>query len=391
MNNKNNSSKIFDMKIKKNRFLSINNYIRKEIKNIRNDYNDSGYNLEENGDNFTRKQLPNSLIVERENEEKLKISNEYCDMIVSGILGFIIGDAMGVPLEFTDRNKKNPVRDMEGYGSHRVPEGTWSDDTSMTIATIDSIIKEQTINYQDIMNNFVSWAIDSKYTATDKVFDIGLTTNKALRKYRKYNIDPIKCGSGEIYENGNGSLMRILPIVYYLNKLNLSDDQKTQIINDSSSLTHSHEISKMGCKIYFDYIEGLINNQFDKFKAYNYIKTIDYSKYYSFETIEKYTRILEDDISKFKSDSIKSSGYVVSTLESSLWTVLTTNSYEDAIIKAINLGDDTDTIGAITGSLAGMIYRYKSFPKRWTEKLKKRDYLIDLAIKFAKTLESIDK
>lgn len=180
MNNKNNSSKIFDMKIKKNRFLSINNYIRKEIKNIRNDYNDSGYNLEENGDNFTRKQLPNSLIVERENEEKLEISNEYCDMIVSGILGFIIGDAMGVPLEFTDRNKKNPVRDMEGYGSHRVPEGTWSDDTSMTIATIDSIIKEQTINYQDIMNNFVSWAIDSKYTATDKVFDIGLTTNKAL-------------------------------------------------------------------------------------------------------------------------------------------------------------------------------------------------------------------
>ena len=320
------------------------------------------------------------------------LKQNYYEMILSSILGFAIGDAMGVPLEFTKRDNRqsNPISNMKGFGSHNVPEGTWSDDTSMTIATIDSIIENNNINYQDMMNKFLLWVTKAKYTATDKVFDIGITTSNALNRY-KINVSPLECGSKNFRDNGNGSLMRILPIVFYINSLPLSNEEKTRVINDSSSLTHAHEVSKMGCKIYSDYVERLISNNFDKMEAYNYIKTIDYSKYYSFETIEIYKRILKDDISKLDINDIQSSGYVVSSLEAALWSVLTSNSFEEAIVKAINLGEDTDTIGAITGSLAGMIYKYKSFPKKWTQKLKKEDYLIDLSMKFAELLEKNKK
>ena len=375
-----------------------------------------GINIKEKYDNIKPNNwIPNSMNDESpinimdengkiltEEEAKMKVDKDYNDylskqnyyeMILSGILGFAIGDAIGVPIEFTRRSDRqsNPISNMKGFGSHNVPEGTWSDDTSMTIATMDSIIENNSLNYQDIMDRFLEWITNAKYTATDKVFDIGITTSNALNKYKNYKSNPVECGSNNFRDNGNGSLMRILPIVLYINSLSINNDERTKVINEASSLTHGHEISKMGCKIYSDYVERLIANNFDKFEAYRYIKSIDYSKYYSFETVEIYRKILKEDISKLDIDDIQSSGYVVSTLEAALWSVLTSNTYEETVVKAINLGEDTDTIGAIAGSLAGMIYKYKTFPKKWTQKLKKEDYLIDLSMKFANVLEDNKK
>lgn len=315
------------------------------------------------------------------------------DIIISGVLGFAIGDALGVPVEFTSRFERNmnPTTDMLGYGSHKVPEGTWSDDTSMTIATIDSIIENVGINYDDIMNRFILWENKAYYTATGLFFDIGNTTRNALNKYQYQGISALQCGSNSFRENGNGSLMRILPITLYSSMLKLNEDDKVKLINEVSSLTHAHEISRLGCKIYSDYIERLINNNFDKKEAYEYIKTLNYEKYYSEESINVYKRILKDDISKYRINDIKSSGFVVDTLEASLYVTLTSNSYEEAVIKAVNLGEDTDTVGAIAGSINGIIYKSKTFPNRWTRKLRKSDYLINLAHEFSNTLENIKK
>lgn len=300
----------------------------------------------------------------------------------AGIMGFAVGDALGVPVEFLNRNllQQHPLKEMIGYGSHRVPEGTWSDDTSLMIATMDSIIENGNINFEDIMYKFVEWVNYAKYTATGEVFDIGISTGKAISNF-KAGEKPINCGTKGINENGNGSLMRILPFVYYLKLSNFSSKEKTMLINQASSLTHAHEISCLGCKIYADYITLLLDGV-DKIEALNLLKKIDYSRYYSNDSIKAYQRILKGDLNSLNINQIKSSGYVVDSLEASLWCTVKNNTYEDAVIAAINLGEDTDTIGAITGSLNGIIYGKNNIPERWLNKLKKRDYLDELSNQF---------
>ena len=305
--------------------------------------------------------------------------------IIDGLMGFVVGDAMGVPVEFSMREKMfiNPVTDMIGYGSHNVPAGTWSDDTSMTIALIDSINNKNKIDYDDIMNNFKAWFNDAKYTPADDVFDIGRTCLKAIGNYSK-GINPLECGLKDINDNGNGSLMRISPIAYYCYYNNLNDNEILKLVNDISSLTHAHEISLMGCYIYIKYLIFLLEGN-NKLDAYHKIQNIDYS-FYSNETIIKYERILKNNIYELSIDEIKSSGYIVDTLEASLWVLLNTDNYKHAIIGSINLGNDTDTIGAICGSMAGLIYGYEDIEETWINTLIKKDYLIDIFNQFENNL-----
>lgn len=306
--------------------------------------------------------------------------------IRDSLLGFAIGDAMGVPIEFTDRETliKNPITQMTGYGTYNQPEGTWSDDTSMTVATMDAIITKKEINYKSIMSNFLSWFAVGKYTATGSMFDIGATCSDALAKYSSGSYEPLDCGMDDINSNGNGSLMRMLPIAIYAYYKKLDDDEIINLVNDISSLTHAHEISKMACFIYVRYVMCLLDGK-DKVESYEEIKKHDYTSY-SEGTIKVFDRVLKTDISKYSLDEIKSTGYVVDSLEASLWVILNTESFKQAIIGSINLGNDTDTIGAITGSMAGIIYGYESIPDIWLDKLKKKNYLIKLAMKYEKFL-----
>ena len=169
----------------------------------------------------------------------------------NGVIGLAIGDAMGVPLEFCIREKlqKNITTEMLGYGSHNVPKGTWSDDTSMTLGLIDAINKTGNIIPTDIAVNFVKWAENAEFTATGVRFDTGRTCLRAIVNYEK-GINPIECGLDDEFSNGNGSLMRILPLINfcYAKKMNNADIYK--VVRDVSSITHRHEISIMGCYIY---------------------------------------------------------------------------------------------------------------------------------------------
>lgn len=299
--------------------------------------------------------------------------------IFDGLVGFVIGDAMGVPLEFKTRERliENPTTEMIGFGTHDVPAGSWSDDTSMTIATIDSIIEKKNIDYENIMKKWYEWVVDYKYTPSNFRFDIGHTCAEAIYNYAKKDKKPLECGLSGFKDNGNGSLMRILPLAYYIYYKNITDENKiVELVNDLSSLTHAHEISKMGCYIYVKYILSLLNGK-NKEEAYNAIKNIDY-KFYSDSTIEIYNRILKEDISKYNVNDIKSTGYVVDTLEACLWVFLNTDTFAQALIGSINLGNDTDTIGAITGSMAGIVYGFNNIPKRWFNKIIKKEYLCNM-------------
>lgn len=330
---------------------------------------------------YKRAMLYLQTIITNKKEKNLQKTEK--NLMEDGLLGFAVGDALGVPVEFTSREsrKKAPIKEMVGYGSHNVPKGTWSDDTSMTIACMDSIIENNDINYDDMMNKFCEWVKEAKYTATDTLFDIGITTRKALYSYYSGQTSPIESGPTDERSNGNGSLMRMLPIAIYLAEKKYDELTEVEIINNISSLTHGHEISKLGCKIYSDYIKSLYNGK-SKEEAYKIIQKKDYSNYYSKSTIEKYSRILKEDISKLKENEISSSGYIVSTLEASLWCTLNYKSYKDAVIGAVNLGDDTDTVGAVVGGINGIIYGKELIPKEWLSDLKKKEYLEYLATKF---------
>lgn len=304
---------------------------------------------------------------------------------IDSIIGHAIGDAMGVPTQFCMRNRllEHPVTEMISSNKTGQPAGSWSDDTSMEICTIDSFIQNENWNYSDIMSRWLEWVTDAKYTPNNETFDVGKTCLRAIRNF-SLGITPLKCGLDSETSNGNGSLMRILPVALYSYYKNLNEAEIIKLTNEISSLTHAHEISKLGCYIYVRYIMYLLAGT-TKEHAYDLIQNINYSSYSEY-AISKYDRILKNNIKNYNIDSISSSGYVVDTLECALWVLLNANSYKETIVATTNIGNDTDTIGAIAGSMAGIIYGISSIPEKWLNKLMRKDYLIELSLNFEKTL-----
>lgn len=306
---------------------------------------------------------------------------------VDAIIGHAVGDAMGVPSQFCLRKHllKNPITEMVYSQKVGQPAGSWSDDTSMEICTTESYIECGKFDYDDIMQKWVNWITKGEYTPNGQTFDVGDTCLFAIRQFSK-GVEPLKCGLTTEYSNGNGSLMRILPVALYSYYKKLSDKEIIKLTNDISSLTHGHDISKMACYIYIKYIGALLDGK-TKEEAYDYIKTIDYSMY-SEDAVERYNRILKNNIKEYSINEIKSNCYVVDTLECALWIFLNSKDYEETIIASTNIGNDTDTIGGIAGSMAGIVYGVDSIPKNWLNKLQKKDYLIDLALRYEEAINN---
>lgn len=307
--------------------------------------------------------------------------------VYDGIIGLAIGDAIGVPVEFISRQEiaENPVVSMREFGTHHQPMGTWSDDTSLTLALIDSMIETKSIDYADIMDRFSNWLMYSDYTATGEVFDVGNSTSRAIMNYGR-RVNPLECGGVSEYDNGNGSLMRILPIAYFLQKQFTSlMDYQMEIIHNISSLTHRHPVSLIGCGIYINIAIRLMQGERSLYESVEEgIKNaFEYYKRNSWADIRAYERLKElSSFSKLSEIEIESSGYVVHTLEAALWCLLNTDSYAECVLKAVNLGDDTDTVGAVVGGLAGIYYGADKIPKEWMTVLARRQYIEELCEKF---------
>ena len=309
--------------------------------------------------------------------------------VENGIIGFVVGDTMGVPVEFNSRGKLllNPVTEMLEYGTHNMPKGCWSDDTSMTLATMDSIIKCKEINTNDMADRFIKWYRNGEYTATGIMFDIGTTTKQALIKYQRGIDIASKCGGEREYDNGNGSIMRMLPIAYYCYLKSLEDTEILKIVKEVSSITHRHQISILGCYIYVRLAMELLKGK-ELLQAYQEIKKLDYS-YFTEDTIYKYERIINNDIGLYNINEISSNGYIVSTLEAVIWTLINSKSFNETIIKAINLGEDTDTIGACVGGLAGIYYGIENINQKWKDNILRYDYIINICKEFEKVINKL--
>jgi ADP-ribosylglycohydrolase len=240
------------------------------------------------------------------------------------------------------------------------------------------------------MQRFLSWIEKGEYTPHGKVFDVGIATRQALQRFRN-GTEPLKCGGTSERDNGNGSLMRILPLSFYLHTIyETKNEEAFDIIHNVSSLTHAHKRSLIACGIYLTIAESLleesaelksaIHSSLEKVKEY-YGNKKEYA-----EDLKHYNRIFDTDFAKLSEVKIKSSGYVVDTLEAAFWCLLNTANYKDCVLKAVNLGEDTDTVAAIAGGLAGMSYGVESIPKDWLNRLARLDYIKELCENFYRSL-----
>jgi len=314
---------------------------------------------------------------------------ELKNKILGGILGLAVADAVGVPVEFNSREslRKNPVTDMRGYGTYNQPPGTWSDDTSLTLCLLDSLINKN-IDHTDIMQRFLSWIDKVEYTAHGEVFDVGIATRQALQRFRK-GTAPLECGGTSERDNGNGSLMRILPLAFHLHIFggNYTFGKVFDIIHNVSSLTHAHKRSQIACGIYLIVADSLFVES-DLKKAVNFNLEKAESCYQNESELKHFGRIFKADFAKLPEGKIKSTGYVVDTLEAALWCLLNTDNYKDCVLKSVNLGGDTDTVAAVAGGLAGMFYGVDAIPKEWLTQLARRDYIEKLCEVFYQSLHS---
>lgn len=241
----------------------------------------------------------------------------------SAVWGAAVGDALGVPYEFKTRGSFE-CTNMVGFGTHYRPAGTWSDDTSLMLATCDSIRLCGCINTADMLERFRDWYFHGAYTPDGVMFDIGGTTTRALEEGRG--------GSGE-RDNGNGSLMRIAPLAF----CDASDDEVRAV----SAITHAHAISTEAC---VDFVHLLREVQEDPAAVHA-------------KVAEEFRQVPREEI--------RSGGFVLDTLRASLWCFATTDAYRDCVLAAVNLGSDTDTTACVAGALAGTAYGIEAIPEEW--------------------------
>lgn len=302
-------------------------------------------------------------------------NNIYKDIL----LGVATGDALGVPVEFRDREAiaKRPVTDMKGYGTYNLPGGTWSDDSSLTFCLAEALLEG--FSLEAISSKFQSWLYNNYWTPYDSVFDVGIATKEAIYRL-KTGVRPDLAGGFFEEDNGNGSLMRILPLLILTKDKPI--EERFTLTRAVSSITHGHIRSVIACFYYIE-LARLISEGKDKMEAYFLLQEIIQSHLNSIginnDEIAIFNRLLVGDITRINEDSIYSSGYVLHTLEASVWCLLLTKNYSDAVLKAVNLGSDTDTTGAVTGGIAGILYGSESIPQKWIQQLARVEDIWDLA------------
>ena len=309
--------------------------------------------------------------------------DEFADITKAVVFGHAVGDALGVPVEFKSREllDKHPVKDMGRHPTIALPKGSWSDDTSMSLCALTSLATGK-LDYDDVMNNFAKWYYDSEFTPTGYTFDIGLICMDAIKRYKR-GVEPIKCGGTHEYDNGNGSLMRIFPFALYLYRKDMPIKEKIDIIHQASCLTHAHKRSQIACGIYAFALWGILEENHIS-GAVDGIR--DALEFYRDEPELQHYVDRFDNLASKKREDIKSSGYVVDTLEAALWCLLNTYDYKQCVLTAVNLGDDADTVAAIAGSLAGALYGLKSIPISWWNTLVKKDEIVEMCLEFTKVL-----
>lgn len=303
--------------------------------------------------------------------------------LLGGLYGSLLGDALGVPVEFAGREtrRRDPVTGMRGYGTHGQPAGTWSDDGALLLCSVESLATAG-FDTRDMASRFVRWHREGHWSAHGCVFDIGIATASALRRVHD-GVPAEEAGGRGEHSNGNGSLMRILPLA--LAFPDLDAEVLAGRVSRASAITHGHPRSQMACVFYCLLARELAKGQ----NASDALATARdrFSGLYNGKAEwAAFSGVIDPDLSSWQESRISGSGYVMDTLTASIWCLLTTATFRDCVLKAVNLGEDTDTTGCVAGGLAGLLYGFENLPGEWLALLPRREELEGLFCGFAKTL-----
>ena len=289
--------------------------------------------------------------------------------IKGGLFGLCVGDALGVPVEFYRREEriKDPVKEMRGYGTYNQPPGTWSDDSSLALCLAESLTRGLDLN--DIAENFIKWETGEEFTPHGYVFDIGYTTRTAITNL-KGGVSPEH--SGVKNSRSNGSLMRILPIAFYLKGRDM--EERVRTTSEVASITHSHPLPVDSCVLYVEFLVNLLEGK-GRGESYDAMASLLDSDYVS-EVYRRDFSWIKDGTPYSKDyESLVSDGSALRTLESALWCFLNTSSYKDSVLAAVNIGGDTDTTAAVAGGMGGIFYGYKNIPEEWIDQLARKEFI----------------
>lgn len=285
---------------------------------------------------------------------------------LGALVGLAVGDALGAPLEFCPRGSFTPVVAMTAGGEHGMRRGEWTDDTAMALCLAESLIECRGFDARDQMERYWRWSREGYNSTREQAFGIGRTVASAIDHY---------CCTGEPFAGpddpwtaGNGSIMRLAPVViYYLSR----PDDAVRYAAESSRTTHQAEEAIQACQLMAHLMCRAIAGVQNKAELFLDSPLPDHAVLLA--------EIAERAYLDKQEEQIQGSGYVVESLEAALWCFETTDSFEDAVLKAVNLGDDADTTGAVCGQIAGAYYGLDAIPARWVEELMEGERIVRTA------------
>ncbi len=270
---------------------------------------------------------------------------------IGALVGLAVGDALGAPIQFRRRDTYEHVSGYTAGGTYNLDPGYWTDDTSMALCLAETLLKVGSYDPIDFGDRLVRWVDEGYNSSLPKCFDIGQTTLRAIGNYRRHG--PENSGVTGEWAGGNGSIMRLSPVpIFYQDH-----PDKAEVISAmQGTLTHNHEVPNDGCRLLSRILISGIQTG-SKEDALDSVNDLDVAENILHVSDQAYE-------SKDRND-IKSDGYVVSTLEAAMWSVWKTDNFRDALLLAVNLGDDADTVGAVAGQIAGAIYGIEGIPPEW--------------------------
>ncbi len=309
------------------------------------------------------------------------------ERIKGALLSLAVGDALGFPFEGQAREKLAHV-DLHTYATGKYGRGVWSDDTSLTFCTVLSLLERDGLDPEDLAQKFAAWWTKGFLTPHGKAIGAGRTTVEAIKRYLS-GTHPLLCGGQDERSNGNGSLMRILPVALFYASSPVAE--LLSFLHQASCLTHAHPRSQMACGFYGLFVRALLKGYKRKEAWTGVVQNFPefYKKYFPDMAPElaHFQRLLDPDFPRLPRHEIKSNAYVVHSLEATSWVFLRAASLEKALEEAVRLGQDTDTTAAIVGGLAGLYWGLQALPAHLLAGLAKRGKLEDLAERFALRLE----
>lgn len=290
------------------------------------------------------------------------------------LIGLAVGDCVGAAIEFSPPGTFSPVTDMLGGGPFNLKPGEWTDDTSMALCLAQSLIECKGFDAKDQMDRYTRWFKEGYMSSIGECFDIGIATREALTHYQETG-EPFS-GSTDPFKAGNGSIMRLSPVPLFWSK---DIAQAIYYSGESSRTTHQAEETIDACYYFGALIAGAVNGVAkDELLSRDFVHVVE----------EKIARPLSPKIREVALGSYKEkqppvingSGYVVSSLEAALWAFYQTDHFKEGLLNVVNLGNDSDTTGAIYGQLAGAYYGISSIPEHWRHQIVQRELIENMAV-----------